>query len=117
MKKLLAIVLAAACAVSMAACAAKTGGDITLPEASMTDGQLAAPPEVTSVPYPKDTDFVKDGKVDYSGYDKACDDWQAARQEKLQTMWWIQPTWHTGSPAAFRCCCRAREMKTACARR
>ena len=31
MKKLLAIVLAAACAVSMAACAAKTGGDITLP--------------------------------------------------------------------------------------
>lgn len=84
MKKLLAIVLAAACAVSMAACAAKTGGDITLPEASMADGQLAAPPEVTSVPYPKDTDFVKDGKVDYSGYDKACDDWQAARQEKLQ---------------------------------
>ena len=99
MKKLLAIVLAAACAVSMAACAAKTGGDITLPEASMTDGQLAAPPEVTSVPYPKDTDFVKDGKVDYSGYDKACDDWQAARQEKLQTM--VDPAdvarWFTSS--------------------
>ena len=52
----------------------------------MADGQLAAPPEVTSVPYPKDTDFVKDGTVDYSGYDKACDNWQAARQEKLQTM-------------------------------
>lgn len=80
MKKLLAIVLAAACAVSMAACAAKTGGDITLPEASMADGQLAAPPEVTSVPYPKETDYVKNGTVDYSGYDKACDDWQAARQ-------------------------------------
>ena len=99
MKKLLAIVLAAACAVSMAACAAKTGGDITLPEASMADGQLAAPPEVTSVPYPKDTDFVKDGKVDYSGYDKACDDWQAARQEKLQTM--VDPAdvahWFTSS--------------------
>ena len=99
MKKLLAIVLAAACAVSMAACAAKTGGDITLPEASMSDGQLAAPPEVTSVPYPKDTDFVKDGKVDYSGYDKACGDWQAARQEKLQTM--VDPAdvahWFTSS--------------------
>lgn len=99
MKKLLAIVLAAACAVSMAACVAKTGGDITLPEASMADGQLAAPPEVTSVPYPKDTDFVKDGKVDYSGYDKACDDWQAARQEKLQTM--VDPAdvahWFTSS--------------------
>lgn len=99
MKKLLAIVLAAACAVSMAACAAKTGGIITLPEASMADGQLAAPPEVTSVPYPKDTDFVKDGKVDYSGYDKACDDWQAARQEKLQTM--VDPAdvahWFTSS--------------------
>ena len=99
MKKLLAIVLAAACAVSMAACAAKTGGIITLPEASMADGQLAAPPEVTSVPYPKDTDFVKDGKVDYSGYDKACDDWQAARQERLQTM--VDPAdvahWFTSS--------------------
>ena len=99
MKKLLAIVLAAACAVSMAACAAKTGGDITLPEASMADGQLAAPPEVTSVPYPKDTDFVKDGTVDYSGYDKACDNWQAARQEKLQTM--VDPAdvahWFTSS--------------------
>ena len=99
MNKLLAIVLAAACAVSMAACAAKTGGIITLPEASMADGQLAAPPEVTSVPYPKDTDFVKDGKVDYSGYDKACDDWQAARQEKLQTM--VDPAdvahWFTSS--------------------
>ena len=99
MKKLLAIVLAAACAVSMAACAAKTGGDITLPEASMSDGQLAAPPEVTSVPYPKDTDFVKDGKVDYSGYDKACGDWQAARQEKLQTI--VDPAdvahWFTSS--------------------
>ena len=84
MKKLLAIVLAAACAVSMAACAAKTGGIITLPEASMTDGQLAAPPEVTSVPYPKETDYVKNGTVDYDAYDKAYDDWQAARQEKLQ---------------------------------
>ena len=85
MKKLLAIMLAAACVVSMAACAAKTGGDITLPEASMTDGQLAAPPEVTSVPYPKETDYVKNGTVDYDAYDKAYDDWQAARQEKLQT--------------------------------
>ena len=116
MKKLLAIVLAAACAVSMAACVAKTGGDITLPEASMTDGQLAAPPEVTSVPYPKETDYVKNGTVDYDAYDKAYDAWLEAWQEKLQT-WWIQPTWHTGSPAASRCCCRAREMKTACARR
>ena len=99
MKKLLAIVLAAACAVSMAACAAKTGGIITLPEASMADGQLAAPPEVTSVPYPKETDYVKNGTVDYDAYDKAYDDWQAARQEKLQTM--VDPAdvahWFTSS--------------------
>ena len=99
MKKLLAIVLAAACAVSMAACAAKTDGDITLPEASMADGQLAAPPEVTSVPYPKETDYVKNGTVDYDAYDKAYDDWQAARQERLQTM--VDPAdvahWFTSS--------------------
>ena len=99
MKKLLAIVLAAACAVSMAACAAKTDGDITLPEASMADGQLAAPPEVTSVPYPKDTDFVKDGTVDYDAYDKAYDAWLEAWQEKLQTM--VDPAdvahWFTSS--------------------
>ena len=99
MKKLLAIVLAAACAVSMAACAAKTDSSITLPEASMTDGQLAAPPEVTSVPYPKETDYVKNGTVDYDAYDKAYDDWQAARQEKLQTM--VDPAdvahWFTNS--------------------
>ena len=99
MKKLLAIVLAAACAVSMAACAAKTGGIITLPEASMADGQLAAPPEVTSVPYPKDTDYVKNGTVDYDAYDKAYDAWLEARQEKLQTM--VDPAdvahWFTSS--------------------
>ena len=99
MKKLLAIVLAAACAVSMAACAAKTGGDITLPEASMADGQLAAPPEVTSVPYPKETDYVKNGTVDYDAYDKAYDAWLEARQEKLQTM--VDPAdvahWFTSS--------------------
>lgn len=99
MKKLLAIVLAAACAVSMAACAAKTGGDITLPEASMADGQLAAPPEVTSVPYPKETDYVKNGTVDYDAYDKAYDAWLEAWQEKLQTM--VDPAdvahWFTSS--------------------
>ena len=64
MKKLLAIVLAAACAVSMAACAAKTGGSITLPEGSMADGQLAAPPEVASEPYPDEMDYVRNGAVD-----------------------------------------------------
>lgn len=99
MKKLLAIVLAAACAVSMAACAAKTGGIITLPEASMADGQLAAPPEVTSVPYPKETDYVKNGTVDYDAYDKAYDAWLEAWQEKLQTM--VDPAdvahWFTSS--------------------
>ena len=99
MKKLLAIVLAAACAVSMAACAAKTDGSITLPEASMADGQLAAPPEVTSVPYPKETDYVKNGTVDYDAYDKAYDAWLEAWQEKLQTM--VDPAdvahWFTSS--------------------
>ena len=99
MKKLLAIVLAAACAVSMAACVAKTGGIITLPEASMADGQLAAPPEVTSVPYPKETDYVKNGTVDYDAYDKAYDAWLEAWQEKLQTM--VDPAdvahWFTSS--------------------
>ena len=85
MKKLLAIVLAAACAVSMTACAAKTGGSITLPEASMADGQLAAPPVVTSVPYPKETDYAKNGTYDYDAYDKAYDAWLDARQAKLQT--------------------------------
>lgn len=116
MKKLLAIVLAAACAVSMAACAAKTGGIITLPEASMADGQLAAPPEVTSVPYPKETDYVKNGTVDYDAYDKAYDAWLEAWQEKLQTM--VDPAdvahWFTSSIPVLL---QAREMKTACARR
>ena len=48
MKKLLALVLAAACAVSMTACAAKTGGEIMLPEDAPLPGQLAAPPAETS---------------------------------------------------------------------
>ena len=86
MKKLLALALAAACAVSMTACAAKTGGEITLPEEAQASGQLAAPPEVASVPYPKETDYVKNGTVDYDAYDKAYDAWLDARQAKLQTM-------------------------------
>ena len=85
MKKLLALALAAACAVSMTACAAKNGGEITLPEEAQASGQLAAPPEVASVPYPKETDYVKNGTVDYDAYDKAYDAWLDARQAKLQT--------------------------------
>ena len=99
MKKLLAIVLAAACAVSMAACAAKTDGSITLPEGSMADGQLAVPPMQTSVPYPDEMDYVRNGAVDYDAYDKAYDAWLEARQEKLQTM--VDPAdvahWFTSS--------------------
>ena len=65
----------------------------------MADGQLAAPPEVTSVPYPKETDYVKNGTVDYDAYDKAYDAWLEAWQEKLQTM--VDPAdvahWFTSS--------------------
>ena len=85
MKKLLAIVLAAACAISMTACAAKTDSKITLPEEKTADGQLAAPPVPASVPYPKEEDYTKNGSIDYSAYDEACDAWQAARQARLQT--------------------------------
>ena len=51
------------------------------------------------MPYPKETDYVKNGTVDYDAYDKAYDDWQAARQERLQTM--VDPAdvahWFTSS--------------------
>ena len=51
------------------------------------------------MPYPKETDFVKDGTVDYDAYDKAYDAWLEAWQEKLQTM--VDPAdvahWFTSS--------------------
>lgn len=86
MKKLLALVLAAACAVSMTACAAKTGGEIMLPEDAPLPGQLAAPPAETSVQYPDEMDFTKDGEVDYDAYGEAYDAWWQGRQAKTASM-------------------------------
>lgn len=86
MKKLLACILAAACAVSMTACAAKTGGEITLPEDEQFSGQLAAPPAETSVQYPDEMDFIKDGEVDYDAYGEAYDAWWQGRQAKTASM-------------------------------
>ena len=86
MKKLLALVLAAACAVSVTACAAKTGGEIMLPEDAPLPGQLAAPPAETSVQYPDEMDFIKDGEVDYDAYGEAYDAWWQGRQAKTASM-------------------------------
>ena len=96
MKKLLALVLAAACAVSTTACAAKTGGEITLPEDEQASGQLAAPPAETSAQYPDEMDFIKDGEVDYDAYGKAYDG------RRRQTPCCRSLTQRTGSRPASR---------------
>lgn len=105
MKKLLALVLAAACAVSTTACAAKTGGEITLPEDEQASGQLAAPPAETAAQYPDEMDFIKDGEVDYDAYGKAYDAWWQGRQEKTDSMLPVSDTAHwfqTSIPALMQ---------------
>ena len=105
MKKLLALALAAACAVSMTACAAKTGGEITLPEDAQASGQLAAPPAETSVQYPDEMDFLKNGEVDYDAYGNAYDAWWQGWQEKTDSMLPVSDTAHwfqTSIPALMQ---------------
>lgn len=49
-------------------------------------GQLAAPPAETSVQYPDEMDFIKDGEVDYDAYGEAYDAWWQGRQAKTASM-------------------------------
>ena len=105
MKKFLALVIAAACAVSMTACAAKTGGEITLPEDEPFPGQLAAPPTEPSVQYPDEADFLKNGEIDYDAYGEAYDVWWQARREKTASMLPVSDVAHwlqTGIPALMQ---------------
>ena len=85
MKKLLAIVLAAACAASLAACAAPVQ-TVSCYAEEPTTTQLAAPVETAMPQYPKEDNYLNGGKFDTDAYSKDSDAWWAAYQEKTGNM-------------------------------
>ena len=91
MKKLLAILLAAACAFSLAACAAapdtpaaeEQPGCISDP----TTQQLAAPVEAAMAQYPNEAKYTaSNGNFDSEKYDEDWDAWWESYQEKTADM-------------------------------
>ena len=91
MKKLLAIVLAAACAASLAACAApepsaSLNSSVSPYAQEPTTTQLAAPTQVSMPQYPKEDNYLSGGKFDTDAYSKDSDAWWTAYQEKTENM-------------------------------
>ena len=79
MKKLLAWILAAACALSLAACAAAPDTPAEEPTAT----QLAAPAETAMAQYPNEADYISStGSFNSEKYNKDWDAWYDAYQEK-----------------------------------
>ena len=85
MKKLLAIVLAAACAASLAACAAPVQTVSCYAEEPAVT-QLAAPVETAMPQYPKEDNYLNGGNFDSDSYGKDWDAWRTAYQEKTENM-------------------------------
>ena len=97
MKKLLALVLAAACAFSLAACAAipdtPNTSDAPATEEQLdcigapTTQQLAAPVAVSMPQYPNETKYTaSNGNFDSEKYDEDWDAWWESYQEKTADM-------------------------------
>lgn len=84
MKKLLAIVLAAACAVSLAACSAPVQTVRCYAQEPST-AQLAAPEPVSMPQYPDEEAYLS-GKLDSSTYDALWNTWWDARQARTANM-------------------------------
>lgn len=89
MKKLLAVVLAAACAVSLASCAApSTARNSSISpyaqEPSVTE--LAAPAAAKMPQYPKEDNYMNGGRFDSDAYSKDSDAWWTAYQAKTENM-------------------------------
>ena len=83
MKKLLALLLAAACALSLAACAAAPD----TPAAEPTTAQLAAPVETAMAQYPNEADYLSStGSFNSEKYDEDWDAWRESYQEKTADM-------------------------------
>lgn len=91
MKKLLAIILAAACAFSLAACAAApdTPAAEEQPDciSDPTTQQLAAPVEAAMAQYPNEAKYTaSNGNFDSEKYDEDWDAWWESYQEKTADM-------------------------------
>ena len=91
MKKLLAILLAAACAFSLAACAAApdTPAAEEQPDciSDQTTQQLAAPVEAAMAQYPNEAKYTaSNGNFDSEKYDEDWDAWWESYQEKTADM-------------------------------
>lgn len=91
MKKLLAILLAAACAFSLAACAAApdTPAAEEQPDCTSdpTTQQLAAPVEAAMAQYPNEAKYTaSNGNFDSEKYDEDWDAWWESYQEKTADM-------------------------------
>ena len=91
MKKLLAIILAAACAVSLASCAAPTPSatldSSVSPYAQEPSVTELAAPAVTKMPqYPKEDNYMNGGRFDSDAYSKDSDAWWTAYQAKTENM-------------------------------
>jgi len=91
MKKLLAILLAAACAFSLAACAAApdTPAAEEQPDciSDPTTQQLAAPVEAAMAQYPNEAKYTaSNGNFDSEKYDEDWDAWWESYQEKTADM-------------------------------
>ena len=86
MKKLLALVLAAACAFSLAACAAVPDSPADHTGEPLT-AQLAAPVETAMAQYPDETKYTaSNGNFDSEKYDADWDAWWESYQEKTSDM-------------------------------
>ena len=89
MKRLLALLLAAACAASLLGCAASDpSGSVTLPD-SVTE--LAAPEAVSMANYPREDDYydAKTGEWDDDAWDRDYTAWRAdydAKTANLQSV-------------------------------
>ena len=83
MKKLLAILLAAACALSLAACAAAPD----TPAEEPTPTQLAAPVETAMAQYPNEAKYIgSNGNFNSEKYNEDWDAWWESYQEKTADM-------------------------------
>lgn len=84
MKKLLAIVLAAACAVSLASCSAPVQ-TVSCYAQEPSTAQLAAPEPVSMPQYPDEEAYLS-GKLDSGTYDALWNTWWEARQARTANM-------------------------------
>ena len=84
MKKLLAIVLAAACAVSLASCSAPVQ-TVSCYAQEPSTAQLAVPEPVSMPQYPDEEAYLS-GKLDSGTYDALWNTWWEARQARTANM-------------------------------